>query len=135
MSPALQQEVQHEAAQQRPDRQRAREAGGGVGEDGGIAARYLHFARIKADVEEFEKDPEGKMLEMARALQEGPAGVQEGGQEGGDCVRYRVRGDNADLIVVNQDPQGAQDELPKIEIDMMQRQCVGLHLLEPNQCE
>ncbi len=119
LCPALQQAVEHEAAQQRPDGQRVREADGGVGDDG-APAQYLPFARIKAEVEEFEKDPEGKMLEMARGLEEGQAGVLEGIEESGDSVHYRVRGDTADLIVVNQDPRAAENELPTMEIDIMQ---------------
>jgi hypothetical protein len=105
-----------------------------------VAAKYLHFARIKKAIEDIEREashPSGQVPMMppeARcfSLQEGESGVEE--EEGsGDDVRYHIRGEEGDLVIINKGKDAAQGELENtrdIEIDVMGRRSVGLHLLE-----
>ena len=105
-----------------------------------VAAKYLHFARIKKEIEDIEREashPSGQVPMMppeARcfSLQEGESGVEE--EEGsGDDVRYHIRGEEGDLVIINKGKDAAQGELENtrdIEIDVMGRRSVGLHLLE-----
>lgn len=104
------------------------------------AAQYLHFARIKKSIEDIEgedRDPSEQVLRMApeacrSSLQEGESGMEEEEKSNGDEVRYNIRGEEGDLIIINQEKGAAQGELENaedIEIDVMGRQSVGLHLL------
>ena len=122
----------------------ARESPLGKRNDDDVHAKYLHFARIKKAVEDIERGarhPSGQVPmmppeERGFSLQAGESGVEEEEERGsGDDVRYHIRGEEGDLVIINQgkggaqgEPENTQDE--EIEIDVMGRRSVGLHLLE-----
>ena len=59
--------------------------------------------------------------------------LEEEAEGSGDGVRYHIRGEEGDLVIMNQGKGAAQGELENtedIEIDVMGRRSVGLHLLE-----
>ncbi len=122
--------------------------GDNVGDD---VAKYLHFARIKKAIEDTERaachpSAQGLMGQVPMmppealhfSLQEGEPGVEEEAEGSGDGVRYHIRGEEGDLVIMNQGKGAAQGELENtedIQIDVMGRRSVGLHLLEQGASE